>query len=226
MGTQLGSSGRHQPVSLTMQGACFLLTLRFLLSPGCVCVCHIGTCSQRHSPQAGPSSLLFACHPAVTLPAAPTPQPRSPSREERGKEGGPKGRVRRELLRSSVPWTVASARTAHRLICKSRREAPSTIWRKTALFLPEQSQRQCSGHNGITGALKSEDCLPWPPGASLEDGCWDFLNTVLRRSAVSDDLLPCGLRPSSSFLCPWGSPGKNTGVGCHFPSRGSPRPRE
>ena len=29
-----------------------------------------------------------------------------------------------------------------------------------------------------------------------------------------DSLRPCGLKPVRS-LCPWDSPGKNTGVGCH-----------
>ena len=33
-------------------------------------------------------------------------------------------------------------------------------------------------------------------------------------SAVSDSLQPHGLLPAS-LLCPWDSPGKNTGVGCH-----------
>ena len=32
---------------------------------------------------------------------------------------------------------------------------------------------------------------------------------------VSDPLWPHGLWPSR-LLCPWDSPGKNTGVGCHF----------
>ena len=27
-------------------------------------------------------------------------------------------------------------------------------------------------------------------------------------------------------FCPWDSPGKNTGVGCHAPSRGSSQPRD
>ena len=30
-----------------------------------------------------------------------------------------------------------------------------------------------------------------------------------------DSLQPHGLQPTR-FLCPWDSPGKNTGVGCHF----------
>ena len=45
-------------------------------------------------------------------------------------------------------------------------------------------------------------------------------------SVVSDSLQPHGLEPAS-LLCPWNSPGKNTGVGCHallqgiFPTQGS-----
>ena len=34
-------------------------------------------------------------------------------------------------------------------------------------------------------------------------------------SVVSDSLRPRGLYPTR-LLCPWDSPGKNTGVGCHF----------
>ena len=45
-------------------------------------------------------------------------------------------------------------------------------------------------------------------------------------SVVSDSLQSHGLWPTS-LLCPWNSPGKNTGVGCHsllqeiFPTQGS-----
>ena len=35
------------------------------------------------------------------------------------------------------------------------------------------------------------------------------------RSVMSDSLLPRGLQPIWA-LCPWGFPGKSTGVGCHF----------
>ena len=38
---------------------------------------------------------------------------------------------------------------------------------------------------------------------------------MLRGSVVSDSLRSHGLW-STRFLCPWNSPGKNTGVGCHF----------
>ena len=45
-------------------------------------------------------------------------------------------------------------------------------------------------------------------------------------SVVSDALQPCDVQPSRP-LCPWGSPGRSTGVGCHallqgiFLTRGS-----
>ena len=48
---------------------------------------------------------------------------------------------------------------------------------------------------------------------------------VLSSSVMSDCLWPHGLQPAR-LLCPWDSPGKNTGVGCHallqgiFPSQG------
>ena len=49
---------------------------------------------------------------------------------------------------------------------------------------------------------------------------------VLSRSVVSDTLGPHGSQPTR-LLCPWYSPGKKTGVGCHallqgiFPTQGS-----
>ena len=36
---------------------------------------------------------------------------------------------------------------------------------------------------------------------------------------------PYGLEPTR-LLCPWDSPGKNTGAGCHATSRGSSQPRD
>ena len=44
-----------------------------------------------------------------------------------------------------------------------------------------------------------------PPKGSVQFSC----------SVVSDSLRPHGLYPAR-LLCPWHSPGKNTGVGCHF----------
>ena len=49
---------------------------------------------------------------------------------------------------------------------------------------------------------------------------------VLGCSVMSDSLQPHGLQPTR-LLCPWNSPGKNTGVGCSallqgiFPTQGS-----
>ena len=40
-------------------------------------------------------------------------------------------------------------------------------------------------------------------------------NTYLVASVVSDSLRPQGPWPAR-LLCPWDSPGKSTGVGCHF----------
>ena len=37
---------------------------------------------------------------------------------------------------------------------------------------------------------------------------------VHAHSVMSDSLQPCGLKPAR-LLCPWDSPDKNTGVGCH-----------
>ena len=42
-----------------------------------------------------------------------------------------------------------------------------------------------------------------------------LLTCMLRCSVVSDSLGPHGLYPTR-LLCPWDSPGKNTGVDCHF----------
>ena len=38
---------------------------------------------------------------------------------------------------------------------------------------------------------------------------------MLSRSVMSHSMWPHGLQPAR-LLCPWDSPGKNTGVGCHF----------
>ena len=42
---------------------------------------------------------------------------------------------------------------------------------------------------------------------------------MLSHSVMSDSLQPHGLWPTS-LLCPWDSPGKNTGVGCPFVLQG------
>ena len=42
----------------------------------------------------------------------------------------------------------------------------------------------------------------------------EMLVFTLSHSVMSDSLQPNGLQPTR-LLCPWNSPGKNTGVGCH-----------
>ena len=44
-------------------------------------------------------------------------------------------------------------------------------------------------------------------------------------SVMSDSLWSCGLQPAR-LLCPWDSPGKNTGAGCHCLLQGSSWPRD
>ena len=64
---------------------------------------------------------------------------------------------------------------------------------------------------------------------SAKEGCqWGYLHCRMKsRGAcvcavtwvVSDSSRPCGPQPAR-LLCPWGSSGKNTGVGCHAPLQG------
>ena len=58
--------------------------------------------------------------------------------------------------------------------------------------------------------------------------CSHFLSLcclLFSRSVVSDSVRPRGLQPSR-LLCPWDSPGKNTGGGCHCLLQGIfPHPR-
>ena len=49
----------------------------------------------------------------------------------------------------------------------------------------------------------------------LPSSLLSFIHCVHAKSLQSDFLQPCGPQPSR-LLCPWDSPGKNTGVGCHF----------
>ena len=60
----------------------------------------------------------------------------------------------------------------------------------------------------------------WGPGRP-----WCKVRACYMASVMSDSLQPYGLQPAR-LLCPWDSPGKNTGVGCHvllqgiFPTQG------
>ena len=61
---------------------------------------------------------------------------------------------------------------------------------------------------------------PWPQNCRKTQMLRDPDNLSLALSCcccsvVSDSFRPQGLQPAR-LLCPWDSPGKNTGVGCHF----------
>ena len=55
--------------------------------------------------------------------------------------------------------------------------------------------------------------LPETLFSPLQD-IWAQVKSVLSFSVMSASLRPHGLE-HSRFLCPWNSPGKNTGVGSH-----------
>ena len=57
--------------------------------------------------------------------------------------------------------------------------------------------------------------------------CWKYtvIVCVWSRLVMSDSLRPWELYPTR-ILCPWNSPDKNTGVGCHFLLQGSSQTRD
>ena len=73
---------------------------------------------------------------------------------------------------------------------------------------------------GIVGKAGPHQARSWAMGDTAEviTKCSLLPVTCMHQcsvtSVVSDSLQPCGLWPARLF-CPWDSPGKNTGVGCH-----------
>ena len=69
------------------------------------------------------------------------------------------------------------------------------------------------------------DCVTWET-VSVSVCVCVCVCVCVSHSVMSDSLWPHGLWPAR-LLCPWDSPGKNTGVGCHallqgiFPTQGS-----
>ena len=59
----------------------------------------------------------------------------------------------------------------------------------------------------------TDTILYWPV-LLLKASLCTWVRAWLVTSVVSDSLWSCGPHPSRP-LCPWGSPGKNTGVDCH-----------
>ena len=61
--------------------------------------------------------------------------------------------------------------------------------------------------SGFSGTLLS--CTPFVENIYFLIDCCSVLRLVAQSCLTLCDSLDCGL------LCPWDSPGKNTGVGCH-----------
>ena len=77
----------------------------------------------------------------------------------------------------------------------------------------------CTSHSisrDVSNYRNNKNLFPLPLSSS---------SSSVSHSVVSDSLRPHGLSPTR-LLCPWDSPGKNTGMGCHsllqgiFPTQG------
>ena len=74
----------------------------------------------------------------------------------------------------------------------------------------------------MTSAFSWQNSISLCPASSVFQGqiyllLQVFLDFLLLYSVKSNSLRPHGLQPPHPrLLCPWDSPGKNTGVGCHF----------
>ena len=92
---------------------------------------------------------------------------------------------------------------------------------------------EARGSHGRRGAFHTALCLPRVPACFPGPACFSLFSpqqlcTCVCQVAVvvSDSLQPHALLPAR-LLCPWGSPGKNTGMGCPvllqgiFPTQGS-----
>ena len=66
-------------------------------------------------------------------------------------------------------------------------------------------------HAAVHGIAKSRTGLRDWTELNIVTGCWYWYVA----SVVSDSVWPHRLQPTR-FRCPWDSPGKNTGMGCHF----------
>ena len=72
---------------------------------------------------------------------------------------------------------------------------------------------------GLVGSCPLPTSGPTPTASGWNSSPWGLECRKRGRSVVSDSLQPRGLQPTR-LLCPWDSPDKNTGVGCHFLCQG------
>ena len=72
---------------------------------------------------------------------------------------------------------------------------------------------------GRFGEKRKQKEAPRGPAAERCTSSGEHLQERCSRSVASNSLRPNGLQPAR-LLCPWDSPGQNTGVGCHFHLQG------
>ena len=85
---------------------------------------------------------------------------------------------------------------------------------------PDEQNFNCRGQNQ---PMETDQIANWP--RSVTSAVWmstwltgwldQHQSVSVSLSVMSDSLRPNGLQPTR-VLCPWDSPGKNTGVTCHF----------
>ena len=85
------------------------------------------------------------------------------------------------------------------------------------LWLKYNHMQILVGAGGTQGLVKPPPEPQRPPFLTPPSGATSlplYVGICSVTSVVSDSVRPHGLQPSR-LLCPWDSPGKNTGVGCH-----------
>ena len=114
---------------------------------------------------------------------------------------------------------LSSAHAAQSLFTVSLKGVPvicGVSGAREQVSLRQGESRAVSGEGVTTSCLGSpsvdtQDCSQLMPVAAAGSPSW----AVRMRAQSRLTLRPHELQPAR-LLCPWDSPGKNTGVGCHF----------
>ena len=137
------------------------------------------------------------------------------------KEGGPLSSVEFPFPRSTCPH-VSDNKVRKPHVCWSDGKGPPPTQLSGDFRIPK-----------FPGSAAVGICLPLRPQVCLSP--WLFRETKGIKHLVAfvlsvTELCPALLRPHgpmpARLLCPWDSPGKNTGVGSHFLPHGSLQPRD
>ena len=116
---------------------------------------------------------------------------------------------RRQPISLPCPWDSPGKNTGvgcHFLLQRMKVKSESEV---TQSCLTLSNPMDCPPGSSIHGIFRAT-VLEW--GAIAFSPITSCCPVV---SVVSDFVQPHGLQPTR-LLCPWDSPGKNTGVGCHF----------